>query len=123
MPGKSKEGSGRSGREVPALFGSLEHELSRGGFCVDLGAIDDLLRQIHLTPVQDEKEKLRQKDQALVNTIGQLQAFIGQAGWMPQGTAHAFRLVIAALMQVEGVLWELKGERGPVPQPQPRPQG
>lgn len=116
MTDTSHEGSSKI---IKALFSALEQELAKEGFSLDFDCINDLLTQIHLTPIQSEKEKLRQKDQAFVNTIGRLKNHIDRAGWMPQGTAFAFRLVIIALSQVESILWELKGEQGPPPQPQP----
>lgn len=118
----SDQPSEGSSQILDALFTALEQELGREAFTPDLACIDDLLIQIHQTPVQDEKEKLRKKDQTLVNTIARLQRLVNRAGWMPQGTAGAFRGVIAALKQIENILWELKGEKGPPPKPQSPPQ-
>ena len=83
----AKQASEGSSQVLGALFMALDQELAREDFDLDLGCVNDLLLQIHQTPVQDEKDKLRKKDQALVNTIARLQAHINRAGWMRQGTA------------------------------------
>lgn len=114
--------SKRGGKDDPKrLFDQLGAAVPTSGFQLDLDAVVALIDRIHAVEM-DEKEKLRQKDQQLVNLIARLQGVIRNAAWMPQGTAFAFRIVIAALHQIEAILWELKGEEGPIPKPQ-RPPG
>lgn len=92
---------------------------------VDDPAIDHLWHEIHhLTAHGDshgelEKEKLRQKDQNLVDLTASLARLLRQANWMPLGTVRAFVLVLTALQTIEQILWELKGEKGDPPKPGP----
>ena len=77
---------------------------------------DELMAQYHDTP-GDEKEKLREKDQALVNLIALYRNFLFGLGYLPRDTAVLFSTIADLFVMVENILWELKGEKGASPRP------
>lgn len=84
---------------------------------LDIREFSTLLEELHQVS-GDEKEKLREKDQILVNNIQIVANKIKAAGWIPQGEAVILINILGLLMLIESILWELKGEKGPIPTPQ-----
>ena len=115
----STKGAPQEGSVIrEALLAKLRAALDPSSRCIPDSGVDEILREFHLAP-GDEKEKLRQKDQELVNIIAAFQGFIAVQGYMPQNTALAFQTLAEMFTLVEGILWELKGEEGEPPKPEP----
>lgn len=116
------ENSKTSSAEFNKLLTAIRKEVSRDDLNIDLARVYNLISKVHSTPVDDEQDKLRRKDEEFVGVLWELFDNIIRAGWMPQGTAHAFKLVCVLFAMVEGILWELKGIDGPMPD-MPKPFG
>ena len=124
--GNSKKEAPQEGSVVrEALLAKLRAALDPSSRCVPDSGIDEILREFHRAP-GDENEKLRQKDQELVNGIATFERYVLGQGYMPQNTMRAFLQVAIIFKLVEGILWELKGvegepskPEGPSPSPSP----
>ena len=110
-----------SGRLAAALR-RLEQESRREP--TDFRALKAALDAVHAAP-GDKKEKLREKDQALVDLFPKL---VNDSNAILQALRDFFKDLISSFATIEAILWELKGEEGqppgprpPKPSPSPRP--
>lgn len=71
----------------------------------------------------DERDKLREKDEALEIGLRSILREIGLAGHLPQGTARILNRIVLSLLFVEEILKEIKKLHGIEPAPRPRPEG
>ena len=102
----------RSGRLTTALR-RLEQESRREP--TDLRALKAALDALHTAP-GDDKKKLKEKDQALVDLIAKLE---NDASLVLRFSRRFFVDLLSSLKAIEAILWELKGEEGPPPDPRP----
>jgi hypothetical protein len=105
------------------LFQKLLEESMRDETNLEL--VSQLLHDIHSTRDKDaksRKKKLRNKDRALVNLIQKIRG--DRNALLPAFPAFGnfFIHLLAALETIEAILWELKGEKGPVPNPGEPPE-
>ena len=107
-------------QSLDRLFAELHHLTFASPFTVDAGQLYKVIDAIHKAP-QDEKEKLRQKDQTLVNGIEAFRQYLQTQDHMPKGTIVAFLIIVGLLNQIEAILWELKKLPGDPPTPEQPP--
>lgn len=129
MPKKRRRQRGRTPRRThPALarvLRQLRAELARPGDA--RGRRERLARlsdRLHAARAP-EKDKLREKDQLVIDLIARFEDALTRRGAVCEITRVEFLLFQAVadiLNAIEDVLWELKGNQGPKPRPSPPPQ-
>src|SRR5712692_2052393 len=94
------------------------------GRALDTNGFDRAMARIHATEAS-ERLKLLDKDQLLIDNIDIFKRAVRRFFRQGQITFPEAQLLIAVATlfgNVESILWELKGEEGPVPPPTPRPE-